>query len=370
MNYRNILKNTLSEKSFLMVNKKLIAKYELEAAAFIAYLINQETYWRDEKGKIEFYATDNDIYLFTGINFNRIITTREFLIKEKIIKVELKGNPMSNHYYINHEKILEIISTDESISDIAYNKAIGKITLDSVNNMTIKKLRLVCKQKGVKYTGKDKKTVLATKIIELLQLTENPLTSVQKSCELVNGKSVTNLKQIVKQKKPQNKSKEVVVISLKLSKIIKKAKKNIYVSKAWNERVNNKIVEIAKKYGEDYTVTVLNNLYDNLKSDINKSLVQYINGITKNMKLEEKDVKLKTEEKLQEATKVSPGIFNKKIHTEEIETRKKEYSDEEIDKAVLKVKKDGKYKDLGLNFAKRKESIVNCLIASNYLKKS
>lgn len=63
---------------------------------------------------------------------------------------------------------------------------------------------------------------------------------------------------------------------------IEKAKKNIYVSKSWNKRTDNKIKRILKEDGEEYTIFILEALYSNLKKDIQTTLVQYINGIIKN----------------------------------------------------------------------------------------
>ena len=72
-----------------------------------------------------------------------------------------------------------------------------------------------------------------------------------------------------------------------LEKYLIKAKKNMYVSKAWNKRADNKINRIVNEYGEDYAIHILKNLYDGLKQEISKTLVQYINGIIKNHPYEE-----------------------------------------------------------------------------------
>lgn len=70
--------------------------------------------------------------------------------------------------------------------------------------------------------------------------------------------------------------------SEKVLKKVEKAKRNIYVSKAWNKRTDNKIKRILKEDGEEYAVFILDALYRNLKKDIQTTLVQYINGIIKN----------------------------------------------------------------------------------------
>ena len=81
------------------------------------------------------------------------------------------------------------------------------------------------------------------------------------------------------------------LISPKLEKALLTAKRNIYVSKAWNKRADNKIQNLVKEYGEDYTSDILKRLYEGVKKDINTTVVQYINGIMKNVKSEIKEEK-------------------------------------------------------------------------------
>ena len=68
-------------------------------------------------------------------------------------------------------------------------------------------------------------------------------------------------------------------------KSINKAKRNIYVSKSWNKRVENKLNKIYNEIEEKFTIELLNDLYDNLNSEIEVTLVAYINGILKNKKI-------------------------------------------------------------------------------------
>ncbi len=69
----------------------------------------------------------------------------------------------------------------------------------------------------------------------------------------------------------------------KILEKIEKAKKNIYVSKAWNKRAENKISKVYMEEGENYTLFILEELYKGLQKDIKTTLVQYINGIMKNV---------------------------------------------------------------------------------------
>ena len=79
---------------------------------------------------------------------------------------------------------------------------------------------------------------------------------------------------------------------------IQKAKKNIHVSKAWNKRADNKFEKILKEKGEEYTIKILDILYNDLNSDINKTLVAYINGVLKNLTEEEKEEMKKPKKKI------------------------------------------------------------------------
>lgn len=71
-------------------------------------------------------------------------------------------------------------------------------------------------------------------------------------------------------------------------KAIEKAKRNIYVSKSWNKRADNKIEKIDREDGRESVLFILKTIYENLNDDIKKSLVQYINGIIKNLRKESK----------------------------------------------------------------------------------
>lgn len=67
---------------------------------------------------------------------------------------------------------------------------------------------------------------------------------------------------------------------------INRAKRNIYISKAWNKRVENKINKIITEQGESFTSDLLDKIYNKLTFEIKTTLVQYINGTVKAMKIE------------------------------------------------------------------------------------
>ncbi len=100
-------------------------------------------------------------------------------------------------------------------------------------------------------------------------------------------------------------------------KAINKAKRNVFVSKSWNKRVDNKIEKIIEEEGEKYAVQILDDLYKNLNMEINTTLVQYINGILKNKKKREKEGK-KGQMKL-EVKPIEALIPEKKVDVKVVE---------------------------------------------------
>ncbi|MHD0318977.1 replication initiator protein A [Fusobacterium sp. THCT1E2] len=68
---------------------------------------------------------------------------------------------------------------------------------------------------------------------------------------------------------------------------VQKAKRNIYVQRAWDRRTDNKIKKICREEGEATAKEVLSILYKNLNGNIKTTLVQYINGILKNISADE-----------------------------------------------------------------------------------
>lgn len=87
-----------------------------------------------------------------------------------------------------------------------------------------------------------------------------------------------------------------VEIDENVAKAIVKAKRNIYVNKAWTKHVDNKIIILIRDYGSTFAGEILNDLYNNLKEEVKTTLVQYINGILKNKKAE-KSLKIETKVK-------------------------------------------------------------------------
>ena len=88
--------------------------------------------------------------------------------------------------------------------------------------------------------------------------------------------------------KPETKHKEPAVeFPEGIIERVQKAKRNIYVQRAWDRRTDNKIKKIYREEGEAIAKEVLSILYKNLNGNIKTTLVQYINGILKNISSDE-----------------------------------------------------------------------------------
>ncbi|BBA49655.1 replication initiator protein A [Fusobacterium varium] len=88
--------------------------------------------------------------------------------------------------------------------------------------------------------------------------------------------------------KPETKHKEPAIeFPEGIMEKMQKAKRNIYVQRAWDRRTDNKIKKICREEGETTAKEVLSILYKNLNGNIKTTLVQYINGILKNISADE-----------------------------------------------------------------------------------
>ena len=89
---------------------------------------------------------------------------------------------------------------------------------------------------------------------------------------------------IEKTPRPETKHKEPAIeFPGDVMEKVQKAKRNIYVQRAWDRRTDNKIKKICREEGEATAKEVLSILYKNLNGNIKTTLVQYINGILKNI---------------------------------------------------------------------------------------
>lgn len=171
-----------------------------------------------------------------------------------------------------------------------------------------------------------KKNVLDPAIIEL-----NEISNLECTYELIppkryksvlfkmrtNNSKVIEVLKVVKdeEEKLDYKSDDEIV------KKVENIRHNIYISRAWDKRVENKINKLLNEVGKSFVLEILDDMYNNLKSDIEITLVAYINGILKNKKLANKSrtrskissVFAENNKGIREAIKEKTGRNSKKV---------------------------------------------------------
>lgn len=219
INYENILYDTLSQEANLFVNKKLLAQLESDLALFISFLIDKGRYHKFNNGLTDdgfFYATNEDIYLFTRIPRKRIVKLKKQGADLELffIKKSTKSFNGATYYRLNFEKILGIISTDKTAMELAYESSIPSdeeigYSEETIMKLSYRDLKLVCKKLKIPYRGTDRKIDLIEKVLEnqgLNKLTPKVSTSGQEKCQLVDTKSANRLTPKVPQKKSKEKN--------------------------------------------------------------------------------------------------------------------------------------------------------------------
>ena len=191
-----------------------------------------------------------------------------------------------------------------------------------------------------------KKNVLDPAIIEI-----NEISNLECTYELIPPKRYKNI--LFKMR--TNSSKVIEVLKVvkdedeKLNykddeDILKKVehiKHNIFISKAWDKRVENKINKLLNEVGKSFVLETLDDLYNSLKTDIEITLVAYINGILKNKKLANKS---KTRNKIS-----SVYVENNKNIREKIKEKKVKKKLEEIEDAVIIDEKNNRKNEVSYN---------------------
>lgn len=191
-----------------------------------------------------------------------------------------------------------------------------------------------------------KKNVLDPAIIEL-----NEISNLECTYELVPAKRYRSV--LFKMK--TNNSKVIEVLKVvkdeeeKLNykndeEILKKVefvKHNIYISRAWDKRVENKINKLLNEVGKSFVLEILDDLYNNLKNDIEITLVAYINGILKNKKLASKN---KTRNKIRAAYTENNKIIRETIKEKTGRKRKLSILKEEIEDAIIVKSEEKEFK--------------------------
>ena len=196
INWDIIFINTLSQEANLFINKKILAKYGLDLAVFISFLVNQYNYFLTNNQLTEdkmFFATDDDIFLFTNMPRTRITSIKKQAQQLGIISIKKLGQPIKTYYKVNFEFLVSVLSSTESIKELAYNRALSDedLTEDYIRTLTYRELRLLCKKLEISYTNLSTKEDYINKILEVKQIKSSESTNNSDSIPCAD-KSHTN----------------------------------------------------------------------------------------------------------------------------------------------------------------------------------
>ena len=323
INYENILYDTLSQEANLFVNKKLLAQLESDLALFISFLIDKGRYHKLNNGLTEdgfFYATNEDIYLFTRIPRKRIVKLKKQGAELELFFIKKSSSSFNGatYYKLNFEKILEIISTDKTAMELAYEASIPTdeeigYSEETIMKLSYRDLKLVCKKLKIPYKGTDRKINLIEKILEnqgLNKLTPEVSTGGQEKCQPVDTKSANRLTPKV----PQKKSKEK------------------------NQIEKNQIME-----EDDFENDFFENLFKEFGINFTKTNKNSVLKIRKHLSLKDTELYLRetyTALKENKEVKSIAALFSAKIAKEErqINSKKEIREAEKVNQSVEKLK--------------------------------
>lgn len=267
--------------------------------------------------------TINLTTLANSINTNSTVLKRELkktvgtyldfnYIKAKNLKTEVRTNMISSVRFTKKEKttwftyqipreILELLLLPEvyvPLDEMVVDKIQGNYTLRmySLLNDHIKRGEIELTREEL-FTffclpkSYENKTNLVKKFISPVLEEVEETSGIKTDVEFIPKHNWERIKfypkkaKIIKPKSPAViETIEDIYDNEKIKKQIEKTKRNIYVNKAWKKTTDNKLNKILNENGEEVVLEVLKAMYNGLKNEIKTTLVQYINGILKNLK--------------------------------------------------------------------------------------
>ncbi|CAL7907029.1 hypothetical protein HMPREF1049_1590 [Fusobacterium necrophorum subsp. funduliforme ATCC 51357] len=350
MNYegldsKSLVLNLLGQDANIQVNKKILLTLGLEQAFYLSYLINQYKYFLAEGSLREddsFYASNSDISLFSTLNNSQIQRVKKILVEKGFFKISIEGIPSVTYYYLNFEKILQIVASEKTNLELAYKNVYQNETINFeisseesislLEKLTYKELRFFCKENKIKYNGNDTKRDLIYKIVEnknpsllstayfstvddisttsgseirplsKMGCSEDP--SGFKTRPLVDTKSIPNLKQI-KQKK--NHDHEEHDLEFDFEKIFHEL--GVNYTKTNQESIERLLQKMKPHEIEHY----IRELYQNIKENPN---VKDINALF-SAKIQKQECQINTSKKKEIETLSKPKPTAKTTYTRE-----------------------------------------------------
>ncbi len=117
--------NILGDGAFWRTNKVLTRHIgDFLASSFLSFLIDKEEYHRknntlvSDEGEVWFYATANKIESETCLSYRQQKTAIKVLVEAGLLQTKVMGLPAKVHFSIEHNKIVQIVTTSISESAI------------------------------------------------------------------------------------------------------------------------------------------------------------------------------------------------------------------------------------------------------------
>lgn len=192
INYDVMLYNTLSQDSHINLNRKLISIFGSDLTLFVAFLSNQSKYHFENESLTKdkfFYATDEDIHIFTGMPRGRITKLKKEGVKKGLYEMKKIGIPQKTYYKINSFELMQYIGIDKSLISLCYEREFEienpteniEFSVPSLEKFSIRDLRSLCKRMKISYTGNDRKAEIINKIIEKQNVEIKPINEILSS---------------------------------------------------------------------------------------------------------------------------------------------------------------------------------------------
>ena len=229
-------------------------------AAIIPLKMEQETERPNKNGEMQTYILSRAKQVL-----KRVLKAYEILqelgyIKEFSFDEEKKENTYYINYSFNPEKDGEC-----HVSTFLENKSLKKKNLSNKSSVS-KDDEIIIDNKTI-YSKFDDELISEAEVVEIKDSEPKKSTNKVVRSSVSRTKKVENYEDL-----PEN------VVNL-----IYKAKRNIYISRSWDKRTDTKIRKIYTEDGEEFVSEVLKIIYKNLNKNIKTTLVQYINGVLKNL---------------------------------------------------------------------------------------
>lgn len=229
-------------------------------AAIIPLKMEQETERPNKNGEMKTYILSRAKQVL-----KRVLKAYEILqelgyIKEFSFDEEKKENTYYINYSFNPEKDGEC-----HVSTFLENKSLKKKNLSNKSSVS-KDDEIIIENKTI-YSKFDDELISEAEVVEIKDSESKKSTNKVVRSSVSRTKKVENYEDL-----PEN------VVNL-----IYKAKRNIYISRSWDKRTDTKIRKIYTEDGEEFVSEILKIIYKNLNKNIKTTLVQYINGVLKNL---------------------------------------------------------------------------------------